>query len=178
MDYNLILQWYYYTQTGVWPTFGMNKETDKWCLNQSGSSMGYEYWQGTFPAPDLNNAEIFNAENETTAATVKNTLWQLSKNIILKMVENNYVEFLKYDWSPKLQSYGIIPPGYEITVGNTDSAINMYFLLVLKKIDEPSYERLSNEFLKYKTTIESAGGIMSEVIFHPEIEESSSSSVS
>ena len=177
MDYNVILQWYYYNQTGVFPPYP-NEDGSKWGLQVDENGVySYIFWDGPFASPDLADTSIFNETNEALAETLSDNVWQMSKNIILKMVENNYIYFLE-EWSAELQGHGIIPPGYKITVDNTDTATNMYYLLVLKNADCEHYERFSSEFLKYKSTIESAGGYMWRVEFHPEIETSSSSSSS
>lgn len=91
------------------------------------------------------------------------------KPTFLKMVENEYFNFIKNEWNVCLKSHGIIPPDYEITIQNTDEAKNIYYLLVLKAMSKQEYYNMSGEFDRYKRLISDNGGIMSRVKFHTNI---------
>ena len=92
--------------------------------------------------------------------------WQLAKSPSLKALENIYIDFLTNMWTPILRSAGLIPSDYTITVDNTDEQTNMYLLMQLRLRDYSNYDKMSVEFLRLKTAINSNGGIMSKVRLH------------
>ena len=92
--------------------------------------------------------------------------WQLAKSPALKALENIYVDFLANMWSPILREAGLIQVDYVITVDNTNEGTNMYYLMQLRSINYSNYDRMSSEFLRLKTAINSNGGIMSKVRAH------------
>jgi len=92
--------------------------------------------------------------------------YQNAKSPSLKMLENIYVDFLTNMWTPILRTSGIIASDVTITVGNTDEAGNMLYLMMLRQKDYANYDLMANEFLRLKTAIIGQGGVMSRIAQH------------
>ena len=103
------------------------------------------------------------AADEAANEAAKEEAWQLAKSPGLKAVENVYCDFLENMWTPMLRDSGIIPPDRTITVFNTDEATSIYYLLQLRVVNYTNYDKMANEFLRLKTVIVAAGGIMAKV---------------
>lgn len=93
-------------------------------------------------------------------------IWQANKSPMLKTIENIYIDFLTNDWTPMLKKYGLIPPDHVITVDNTDSVQNITLLFTLRAYNKDDYYKMAGEFDRYKSAIESNGGIMAKVRHH------------
>jgi len=109
------------------------------------------------------------AEHAARIAADEQT-WQDAKSPILKAIENIYVSFLATEWTPALIAKEIIAPDQVITVENTDSATNVYYLMALRQKDtdpvKTTYNYYAGEFQRLKDNIEGLGGIMSKVKLH------------
>jgi len=85
---------------------------------------------------------------------------------MLKLIENEYCDFIKSDWNTTLKKYGIIPEEYEITIENTNEIQNIQYLLTLKRYNKEDYYKMAGEFDRYKRVITENGGLMSRVKLH------------
>lgn len=103
---------------------------------------------------------------EAASANDAETVWQESKSPGLKAIENIYVDFLANMWTPALKTAGLIAEADEVTVSNTDEPSNLYFLMLLRKIDYSIYDRMASEFSRLKMAIVSNGGVMAKVKAH------------
>jgi hypothetical protein len=95
--------------------------------------------------------------------------WQRDKPYMLKVLENNYYNFLTNDWTVALRTNGLISSNRTICVTNTDETANIIYLIQLKAVNKAEYYNMAGEFDRYKTAIVLYGGIMSQVIKHPEV---------
>lgn len=84
----------------------------------------------------------------------------------LKMVENMYLNFLKNEWTPKLQTLGFIPADREVTIQNTSVNETLMFLMMLKNVDKNEYSYYAGEFDRAKSMIEAEGGTLANVTYH------------
>lgn len=92
--------------------------------------------------------------------------WQEAKPIILKKVENAYINFLTNTWTVALRSASIISNDVTITVESTSEIQNISYLLDLREANLNDYYICAGEFDRFKAVIISAGGVMSKVQTH------------
>ena len=100
-----------------------------------------------------------------TSEDVENQ-WQSAKPLLLKQIENNYIDFLETDWSNCLINNNIISEGFIINIDNTGEVENVNYLIQLKNINKNDYYIMAGEFDRYKSIIVEYGGVMSKIIFH------------
>lgn len=92
--------------------------------------------------------------------------WQQSKSLMLKSIENVYIDFLESEWTNILRNYSIIANDFTVTADNVDSSQNMQWLLILRAVHKETYYAMAGEFERFKNTVEELGGIMAKVRKH------------
>lgn len=133
-------------------------------LRDDGNGVYIENWNYPLPIPAITNLP---SDEESMAWDYQK--WQSDKSTLLKIVENNYVTFLTNDWTMILRTNSLIDTNFTVCVTNKTEYDNIVYLLTLKVISKNDYYNMAGEFDRYKTTITSYGGIMSEVIWHSEV---------
>lgn len=112
----------------------------------------------------VDDAEKLAADNAIIQAEI---IRQNNKPIMLKTMENIYINFLTGDWTNILRTKGLITEDTTITVENTDSTQNIIYLMQLMSIDNDIYIKYASQFNLFEIAIVTKlGGTMADCKYH------------